>query len=255
MVAARLETWDELKAISLFHVLGFTLEVFKTSASIASWSYPDFAYTKLFGVPLFSGFMYASVGSYVIQAWRLFDLKIKHHPPYWMATTVAVLIYANFFTHHYVGIPLVHRRCARISAGTVLFRPPTREAYAPCFVVPAHLFLPVAAENISTFFGRVSRTPTRSGWGRRPPRKGFVVACSSCDDHMWRRLSTSRPAPRPLIGPPARPVQNFNVGDNEKRAFPPSSSPRCCAERRGRPCDSRRAISSAGPRPPAPRGR
>lgn len=37
--------------------LAFALEVFKTSAGIKSWSYPDFAYSKVFGVPLFSGFM------------------------------------------------------------------------------------------------------------------------------------------------------------------------------------------------------
>ena len=57
MVSTRIETIAELKAISVFHVVGFALEVFKTSGAIQSWSYPDFAYTKLFGVPLFSGFM------------------------------------------------------------------------------------------------------------------------------------------------------------------------------------------------------
>ncbi len=25
--------------------------------------------------------MYAAVGSYIIQCWQLFDLKIRHHPP------------------------------------------------------------------------------------------------------------------------------------------------------------------------------
>ena len=103
MLWTGLETWDEFKAICLFHLVGFALEVFKTSGAIQSWAYPDFAYTKLFGVPLFSGFMYAAVGSYVIQAWRLFDLRVEHHPPYWMATVVALAIYANFFTHHYIG--------------------------------------------------------------------------------------------------------------------------------------------------------
>src|SRR5579859_7646795 len=63
---------------------------------------PDKAYTKLFGVPLFSGFMYAAVGSYVIQAWRLFELRVRHHPPYWMAWLIALAIYANFFTHYYI---------------------------------------------------------------------------------------------------------------------------------------------------------
>jgi uncharacterized membrane protein YoaT (DUF817 family) len=102
MLWTRLETWDEVKAITLFHLIGFCLELFKTSPGIRSWSYPDFAYTKLFGVPLFSGFMYAAVGSYIIQAWRLFDLRVRHHPPYWMAALIAIAIYANFFTHHYI---------------------------------------------------------------------------------------------------------------------------------------------------------
>jgi uncharacterized membrane protein YoaT (DUF817 family) len=103
MVWAKLETTDELKAICLFHLVGFALEVFKTSSGIKSWAYPDFAYTKVLGVPLFSGFMYAAVGSYIIQAWRLLDLRVQHHPPHWMAALIAVLIYANFFTHHYIG--------------------------------------------------------------------------------------------------------------------------------------------------------
>jgi uncharacterized membrane protein YoaT (DUF817 family) len=71
MLTSGQETWDELKAISIFHVLGLALEVFKTSSSVQSWSYPDVGYTKVLGVPLLSGFMYAAVGSYIIQAWRL----------------------------------------------------------------------------------------------------------------------------------------------------------------------------------------
>lgn len=103
MIWSKLETMDEAKAILMFHVVGFALEVFKTSGTIQSWSYPDFAYTKVLGVPLFSGFMYAAVGSYVIQAWRLLDVRIRHHPPYWMATLIGIAIYLNFFTHHYIG--------------------------------------------------------------------------------------------------------------------------------------------------------
>ncbi len=103
MVWLKLETVDELKAISLFHLVGFVLEVFKTHPSIGSWSYPGEGVTKLLGVPLFSGFMYAAVGSYIIQAWRLFQLRIHHHPLYWMATLIALLIYLNFFTHHFIG--------------------------------------------------------------------------------------------------------------------------------------------------------
>ena len=41
MVLGRLETLDELKAVCLFHAVGFVLEVFKTSNAVGSWSYPD----------------------------------------------------------------------------------------------------------------------------------------------------------------------------------------------------------------------
>ena len=84
MLVCKLETWDEVKSITLFHIVGFVLELFKTSAAVGSWSYPDPAFSKIGGVPLFAGFMYAAVGSYIIQAWRLFDLRIRSHPPYWL---------------------------------------------------------------------------------------------------------------------------------------------------------------------------
>jgi uncharacterized membrane protein YoaT (DUF817 family) len=157
MVWTKLETVDELKAISLFHIVGFGLEVFKTSAAIQSWSYPDFAYTKLFGVPLFSGFMYAAVGSYIIQAWRLFDLRVKHHPPHWMAALVAVLIYANFFTHHYIGDYRWYLACAALglyARSTVVFRPLDRDRNMPLLLAFMLIgFFIFLAENVSTFFG------------------------------------------------------------------------------------------------------
>ncbi len=80
LVWSKLETWDELKAICVFHLVGFIMELFKTSATIASWQYPDEAYSKLWGVPLFTGFMYAAVGSYIIQSWRFLKcvLSITH---------------------------------------------------------------------------------------------------------------------------------------------------------------------------------
>jgi uncharacterized membrane protein YoaT (DUF817 family) len=166
MIRAKLESWDEVKAITLFHVLGFALEVFKTSAGIRSWSYPDFAYTKMFGVPLFSGFMYATVGSYIIQAWRIFDLRVRHHPPYWMAALLAVAIYANFFTHHY--LPDVRWYLAACALGlyartSVSFRPLDRERVMPLLVSFLLIgFFVWLAENLSTFFG-VWRYPDQLG--------------------------------------------------------------------------------------------
>lgn len=151
------ETADELKAICLFHVLGFALEVFKTSGAVRSWSYPDFAYTKLFGVPLFSGFMYAAVGSYIIQAWRLFDLRIVHHPPYWMAGAMAGAIYLNFFTHHFIGDYRWYLAAGALglyARTQVVFRPHLHDRRMPlplAFVLIG--FFIWLAENIGTFFG------------------------------------------------------------------------------------------------------
>jgi uncharacterized membrane protein YoaT (DUF817 family) len=156
MLATRLETWDEFKAICLFHAVGFALEVFKTSPAIGSWSYPDHAYTKVLGVPLFAGFMYAAVGSYVIQAWRLFDLRVRHHPPHWMAALVAMLIYANFFTHHYIGDYRWYLAACALglyARSTVLFRPLDRDRSMPLLLAFVLIgFFIWIAENISTFF-------------------------------------------------------------------------------------------------------
>ena len=156
MVWTKLETMDELKAICLFHLVGFALEVFKTSGSIQSWSYPDFAYTKLLGVPLFSGFMYAAVGSYIIQAWRLLDVRIRHHPSYWMATGVALAIYLNFFTHHYIGDYRWYVAALAIglyARTTVIFRPFDRDRQMPMLLSFVLIgFFIWLAENISTFF-------------------------------------------------------------------------------------------------------
>ena len=157
MLWARLETRDEMKAICLFHVVGFVLEVFKTSPAIGSWSYPDPAWSKVLGVPLFSGFMYAAVGSYIIQAWRLLDLRVQHHPPYWMATLIALLIYANFFTHHFIGDYRWYIAACAVglyARTAVVFRPFDRERTMPLLLAFVLIgFFIWLAENLSTFYG------------------------------------------------------------------------------------------------------
>lgn len=77
-----LETRKELYVISLFHLVGTVMEIFKTQ--MGSWEYPDDNWIRLADVPLFSGFMYASVGSYIARAWRLFDLEFNRFPANWL---------------------------------------------------------------------------------------------------------------------------------------------------------------------------
>ena len=95
----RWETGREVGVIAAFHLVGLALELFKVRQG--SWSYPDTGVASVGGVPLYSGFMYASVGSYVCQAWRRFDLRITGYRPRSTAL-VAALVYLNFFTSHVV---------------------------------------------------------------------------------------------------------------------------------------------------------
>jgi uncharacterized membrane protein YoaT (DUF817 family) len=98
-LATKLERWDEALVIAIFHVVGTAMELFKTSHG--AWIYPEPSVLRLGGVPLFSGFMYASVGSYIARIWRLFDIRFVDYPPIWAPWLLAVCAYANFFTHHY----------------------------------------------------------------------------------------------------------------------------------------------------------
>jgi len=111
----RLETMREARVIFLFHLTGTAMELFKTQAG--SWAYPEPALMKIGMVPLFSGFMYASVGSFMARAIRVFDMKFTPYPPYWTSVILAVAIYLNFFAHHF----LPDIRLALFAASVVLF--------------------------------------------------------------------------------------------------------------------------------------
>ncbi|GGA08805.1 DUF817 domain-containing protein [Dyella caseinilytica] len=100
LLTTRLETWEEAGVIFLFHIVGTVMEVFKTA--MGSWIYPEPSLLHIGGVPLFTGFMYGSIGSYIARAWRLFDFRFTHHPSLAATVWLAVAIYVNFFTHHFL---------------------------------------------------------------------------------------------------------------------------------------------------------
>ncbi|KSB87901.1 hypothetical protein AS593_00975 [Caulobacter vibrioides] len=100
LLLLKLERWDEAAVILIFHLVGTAMEIFKTAHG--SWIYPEDSVLRIGGVPLFTGFMYACVGSYIARAWRLFEFTFVRYPPFWSAHILAVLIYVNFFSHHYV---------------------------------------------------------------------------------------------------------------------------------------------------------
>jgi uncharacterized membrane protein YoaT (DUF817 family) len=96
----RLETVREAKVILIFHIVGTLMELFKTD--VGSWTYPENNFFQLGHVPLFSGFMYASVGSYLARITRILDVRYTRYPNSSVTVVLAILIYVNFFTHHYV---------------------------------------------------------------------------------------------------------------------------------------------------------
>ena len=115
MLCLKLETPAEAKVILIYHVIGTIMEVFKTDAG--SWLYPGAGLLRVGGVPLFSGFMYASIGSYIARCWRLFDFRITHHPSLQSIAILSAVIYTNFYTHHY----MVDLRFALFAVAAALF--------------------------------------------------------------------------------------------------------------------------------------
>lgn len=152
-----IETWDEVKVIFLFHIVGLVLEAYKTNPAIGSWSYPEAAFFKIGTVPLFSGFMYAAVGSYIAQAWRILDLKLEHAPSYFWSVILCAAIYVNFFTDNFLPdarlilIPIVFLFFARTDVAFVVTDKVRRMPLALAFCLIA--FFIWIAENISTFYG------------------------------------------------------------------------------------------------------
>jgi uncharacterized membrane protein YoaT (DUF817 family) len=152
----------------LFHALGFMLEVFKTRPEIGSWAYPEPGLAKLFGVPLYSGFMYAAVASYFVQGWRLLEVRLEGYPSHALSLLLALAIYANFFTHHYI----TDLRWALAVAVLWLFRG-TKVWFTP-LERPRWMPLPLAfvlvgffvwiAENVSTYFGAWVYPHQLAGW-------------------------------------------------------------------------------------------
>ncbi|MNW40369.1 hypothetical protein D3C74_174820 [compost metagenome] len=166
MVAFKLETLDELKVICLFHLIGLALELFKVH--MGSWSYPGEGWSKIFGVPLYSGFMYASVASYICQAWRRLDLQITGWPRSIWTILICAAIYGNFFTHHFIGD---YRWILTALLAVIFFRTKVyftlheRTYWLPLILSFLLIgFFIWVAENISTFLGAWSYPDQEHVW-------------------------------------------------------------------------------------------
>jgi uncharacterized membrane protein YoaT (DUF817 family) len=162
----RLETVREAKVILIFHIVGTLMELFKTD--VGSWTYPETNFFRLGHVPLFSGFMYASVGSYLARITRILDVRYTRYPNSKVTIVLAVLIYVNFFTHHFIPDlrTLLFVAVAVIFGPTwVYYRPYRKFRRMPLLLGFGLVALFIwGAENIGTFAAVWIYPHQRHGW-------------------------------------------------------------------------------------------
>ena len=173
LLATKLERWDEALVIFIFHFVGTVMEIFKTAHG--SWIYPEPSVLRIGGVPLFSGFMYACIGSYIARAIRLFEIGFVAYPPIWTTWALALLAYVNFFTHHYT----IDIRNALFAFSAILFfrtwfifTPDQIPRRMPMLIglLLVSLFI-WFAENLGTFASAWVYPSQRDGWRLVPMEK------------------------------------------------------------------------------------
>lgn len=173
LIALKLERLEEVKVIFIFHVVGTIMEIFKIH--MGSWSYPGDGIIKLGGVPLFTGFMYACIGSYIARATRLLGMSYTNYPPIWATWLLAVLAYVNFFAHHFlpdIRIGLFILSVALFWRTRVWFTPYHKPRWMPLLLGFALVaFFIWLAENVGTLTGTWLYPHQRDGWHLVPLTK------------------------------------------------------------------------------------
>jgi len=166
LLVLRMETVREAKVILIFHIVGTIMELFKTD--VGSWTYPESNFFRLGHVPLFSGFMYASVGSYLARVTRIVDMRYTRYPNFKVTVALAVLIYVNFFTHHFIPdlrIALFIAVAAIFGPTWVYYRPYQKYRRMPLLLGFGLVALFIwGAENIGTFAVVWVYPNQRHGW-------------------------------------------------------------------------------------------
>lgn len=184
LYCTKIETKDEVLVICIFHLLGLMMELFKVH--YGSWTYPEFAYTKLFGVPLYSGFMYASVASYMCQAWRRLNLQLLHWPHHYTARVIGALIYLNFFSNHFIpdvryfiGLLIIYFFRKSVVVFYLRGKPYRMPTILSFLLIGFFIWL---AENVATLLGAWRYAYQHNGWAMVNYQKisswGFLVIVS-----------------------------------------------------------------------------
>lgn len=173
MLVFRLESLRELRVILLFHLTGTVMELFKTD--VGSWAYAADGILRIGAVPLYTGFMYGAIGSYMVRVYRLHDLRFTRYPPVWTTVVVAAGIYANFYSHHFIPdlrwvfLALVVLLWLRTTMSFRVWRRNLRVPLLPIFAgVAAFIWI---AENIGTWAGAWLYPNQEGAWELVSPQK------------------------------------------------------------------------------------
>ncbi|TEU26104.1 DUF817 family protein [Alkanindiges illinoisensis] len=175
LVYYKLETPREVWVIAIFHAMAMLMELFLTHPKIGSWHYPEQAIFRIANVPLFAGFMYSAVGSFLARSLRLYQASFVHLPRLKWLGLLAVLSYANFFTKFF--IPDIRNILFIASVilffkTRVLFSIDKKQYQLPFLPLLLGLaFIVWLSENIATF-ANIWRYPSQAdiwhmvGWGK-----------------------------------------------------------------------------------------
>ena len=112
--------------------------------------------------------MYASVASYICQAWRRLHLQMYHWPKAIFVIPLGAMIYFNFFTHHFLYdfrwfltlllFIVFFRTFVEFSLRGVTYKMPLVLSF---FLIGFFIWI---AENIATFFGAWQYPNQREAW-------------------------------------------------------------------------------------------
>ncbi len=150
------ESKRDILVVTIFHLIGLSMELIEVSIN-HSWSYTSTGIFYIASVPIFTGFMYASVGSYMAKEFKLLKLRLNRMPSNAFLIIFSILIYMNFILNNHIydfRYILLITMFIVYSRANLHFTPATNEYKfsLPIAFLLIGFFIWIA-ENISTYLG------------------------------------------------------------------------------------------------------